>query len=242
MSGHSKWSTIKHKKGALDAARGKVFSKIIKEITVATRIGGDQMNANPRLKAAVEKAKSVNMPGKNIENAIKRGAGTMEGVEYQEIVYEGYGPNGVALIIKCLTDNKNRSVSEVRSTLSKNGGAFGESGSVSWQFDLKGVIAVAKEKYPNEDAFMELAIEAGADDVLIEEGGYTIYTSVPNLHIVTEALREKKVEIAESEIEYVPKQLVPVTADQADRVQRLIDVLDELDDVQSIASNEEVTG
>lgn len=241
MSGHNKWSSIKHKKGANDAKRGKLFSKLIKEITVAAKLGGDNIEANPRLKSAIDKAKQANMPVKNIDNAVKRGSGNMEGSDYQEIIYEGYGPNGIALMIKCLTDNKNRSVSDVRSTLTKNGGNLGENGSVAWQFAQKGVINIERENAPEEEEMIELALEAGAEDVIVEPEGVTILTEPGEFHDVTAAIREKNIEIADSDVTYYPQQTVPISASDAEKVNRLIEILEDLDDVQTVSSNEEVS-
>lgn len=238
MSGHSKWATIKHKKGALDAKRGKLFSKIIKEITVAAKLGGGDVSTNPRLKLVIQKAKDNNLPSKNIDAAVKRGSGQDDSSNYEEITYEGYGPFGVAMVIECLTDNRNRSVADVRSTLSKNGGNLGESGSVAWQFEKKGLINIERNQMEDEDAMMEVAIEAGADDVQTEEDGYSITCEVPDFTNVVEALKAKELELANSEITFIPKNTVPVSSEQAEKINRLIDLLDDLDDVQSVSSNE----
>lgn len=238
MSGHSKWATIKHKKGANDAKRGKLFSKLIKEITVAAKIGGDNLESNPRLKIAVAKAKDANMPGKNIESAIKRGSGNAQGVDYQELIYEGYGPDGVAIIIECLTDNKNRTVSEVRSVLSKNGGNLGESGSVSWQFEKKGIINIEKHAVRSEDELMEMALEAGASDIESEVEGFTVKCDPASLLIVVESIKNQKIEIVNSEVTMVPKNTVPLSKEKAEKMQLLIEKIDDLEDVQSVSSNE----
>ena len=240
MSGHNKWSSIKHKKGANDAKRGKLFSKLIKEITVATKIGGDIIEGNPRLKTAIDKAKQANMPSKNIDSAIKRGAGNMEGVDYQEIVYEGYAPGGVALMIKCLTDNKNRSVSDVRSTLTKNNGSLGENGSVAWQFDQKGVISIEASESPGEEAMMELALEAGAEDVINEEEGVTVLTDPSDFNTILDKIKEQGIAVAEADITFYPRQTVPVSSEDAEKINRLVELLDDLDDVQFVSSNEEL--
>ena len=237
MSGHSKWASIKHKKGANDVKRGKLFSKLIKEITVAAKIGGEVMEANPRLKMVVAKAKEANVPAKNIEAAIKRGSGNAEGIDYQELTYEGYGPDGVAIIIECLTDNKNRTVSDIRSTLSKNGANLGETGSVAWQFEKKGVINIEKEAVDSEDALMEMAIEAGAEDVENEVEGFTIKCDPADLLTVLETIKTKNIEVLNSEVTMDPKNKVTISAEKADKLQALIEKLDDLDDVQSVSSN-----
>ena len=238
MSGHSKWASIKHKKGTNDAKRGKLFSKLIKEITVAARVGGDNLESNPRLKIAVAKAKDSNMPGKNIESAIKRGAGNAEGVEYQELIYEGYGMDGVAIIIECLTSNKNRTVSEVRSTFSKNGGNLGESGSVAWQFEKKGIINIERKAVKSEENLMEIALEAGAIDMESEDEGFTIKCEPNDLLSIVEVIKAKDIKIANSEVVMTPKNRVPISSEKAQKLISLIEKLDDLEDVQSVSSNE----
>ena len=240
MSGHSKWASIKHKKGANDAKRGKLFSKLIKEITVAAKIGGDNLEANPRLKLAIAKGKEANMPQKNIEAAIKKGAGNAEGADYMELIYEGYGPEGVAIIIECLTDNKNRTVSEVRSTLSKNGGNLGETGSVSWQFEKKGIVNIERKAVASEDRLMEMVLEAGASDMESEALGFTVKCEPADLLALVEAIKANNIEIANSEITMSPKNTVPLSLEKAQKLQALIEKLDDLDDVQSVSSNEMV--
>jgi len=189
MSGHSKWSTIKHKKGAADAKRGKIFTKVIKEITVAARIGGGDIDGNPRLRLAVQKAKEVNMPQENVTRAIKKGTGELEGVQYEETSYEGYGPGGVAIFMEVMTDNKNRTVGELRATLGKNGGNMGENGCVSWIFEQKGLIAV-KISEKGEEELLELAIDAGADDMKTVDDYYEITTSVESFEPVRKAIED----------------------------------------------------
>lgn len=237
MSGHSKWSTIKHKKGALDAKRGKLFSKLAKEITVAAKTGGGDPATNLRLKTAIVKAKSSSMPGKNIENAIKSGTGEKEGLVYTEITYEGYGPAGIAILVECLTDNKNRTVSEVKSTFSKNGGSMGESGSVAWQFEKKGIIQIEKKEITEEELF-DLAIEAGAEDVEVSEEGYTVKTDPSAFHEVSEAIKAKEIATVNQEITMVAKNLVEIDEQKNESLQKLIEKLDDLDDVQTVSSNE----
>ncbi len=239
MSGHSKWATIKHRKGLADAKRGKLFSKLAKEITIASRLGGGDLNANPRLRTAVTTARSSSMPSKNIENAIKKGTGeSKEGVDYTEISYEGYGPHGVAVMVECLTDNKNRTVAELRTLFSKNNGSLGETGSVSWQFDKKGVIHIEKERV-EEDKITELALELSAEDIRIETEGYVIYTTVDSFHEINESLQTQEVPIANAEITLVPKNTVSITAEQTETINRFIEVLEDHEDVKSVSSNEE---
>jgi len=238
MSGHSKWASIKHKKGLIDAKRGKIFSKLIKEITVAAKIGGGVPENNARLKVAIDRAKASNMPNKNIDAAIKRGAGTDESADYQEIVYEGYGPSGVGIIISCLTDNKNRTVADVRSTLTKNGGNLGETNSVSWQFEKKGVISIEKKAAPDEEKMMEICLECGAEDIITEEEGYTVKTEPADFAEVLKKIKEQNIEIAESEITYVAKTTVPVPAETVQKVDKIVELLEDLDDVQSVSTNE----
>ncbi len=241
MSGHSRWAQIKRKKGAIDVQRGKTFSRLGKEIAVAARLGGDQVDSNPRLRLAILKAKEQNMPAKNIENAVKRGAGNLEGVNYDEITYEAYGPGGIGLMIQSLTDNKNRTASEVRAVLTKNGCAMGEAGGVGWQFEKKGLIQIEKSQEPNEEKMMELALEAGAEDVIAEEEGYTLKTDIPSYISVLEKIKAKKIAVAESSIGYTPKNFVPADAATLERLNELIDALEELDDVEAVASNEETS-
>jgi len=240
MSGHNKWASIKHKKGANDAKRGKLFSKLIKEITVAAKLGGGSLEGNARLKTAVLKAKDNNMPNRNIDNAIKKATDPNEGSDYEEITYEGYGPAGVGILIYCLTDNKNRSVSEVRSTLTKNNGNLGETGSVSWQFEKKGIVNIEKSSYENEDDLMELVLEAGADDMIVEDEGYTIKTEPEGFLKMIDQLKEKNIEIANSELTMYPKNFIEIDNSQNEKLQKLVDLLDDLDDVQTVSTNEEI--
>lgn len=236
MSGHSKWSTIKHKKGAADAKRGKIFTKLIKEITVAARLGGGDPNANPRLRTAIAAAKEQNMPHDNINRAIKKGTGELEGTNYEEITYEGYGPGGVAILIEVMTDNKNRTVGEIRALLGKNGGNMGENGCVSWIFEKKGLILV-KSDAMDEDAMMELALEAGADDMQNTGGQYEITTSMENFETVHQALKDKEVPTEFAEITAIPQNTVPVDEQNGRAVLKLMDLLDDHDDVQKAYSN-----
>lgn len=239
MSGHSKWATIRHKKGAADAKRGKMFSKIIKEITIAARMGGGEIEANPRLRAAVMKARGANMPKDNIERAIKKGTGEVGGAEYMELGYEGYGPGGVAIMVDALTDNKNRTAADVRSIFSKHGGNLGENGCVSYLFSRKGIIAYDAEKY-NEDDILEAALEVGAENV--ERSGDQIEVSCApeEFEAVLEALEGAGYEHTLAEISKVPESTVALDPDGTRKALKLIDLLDDHDDVQEVATNLEI--
>ncbi len=236
MSGHSKWHSIKHKKAATDAKRGKAFTKAIKEITVAARLGGGDEESNPRLRTAVAAAKSNNMPSENIKRAIMKGTGELEGMSIEEIVYEGYGPGGVGLIVECLTDNRNRTVSEVRHLFDKYGGNLGENGCVSWMFDKRGYI-LAPAAGMGEDAAMMLAIEAGADDFSVQEGQYEILTAPESFHSVLHELEKKGLELTNAELSMVPQNYVKVQGNAARQVVKLMDMLDDHDDVQAVHAN-----
>ena len=236
MAGHSKWKQIKRKKAVVDAKRGQAFTKLIREITVAAREGGGSPDLNPRLRLAVDTAKSANMPQENIERAIKKGTGELEGVAYEEIHYEGYGPGGVALYIECLTDNANRSVAEVRHLLEKNGGNLGTTGSVAWQFDRKGQIYVDAERY-HEDAVLEAALLAGAEDVRREDTDFVITTEVAEFHQTQEGVKRAGVEFAEAELAMIATNEVPVTGREAERLLKLLDALEAHDDVQKVHTN-----
>ena len=236
MSGHSKWANIRHKKGAADARRGKIFTKLIKEITVAARMGGGDINANPRLRSAVAAAKAENMPKDNWERAIKKGTGELEGVNYEETTYEGYGPGGAAILIDSLTDNKNRAVSEIRHALNKNGGNMGESGSVSWIFEQKGYIVVEKGAV-EEEKLMEIALEAGAEDVRDDGENFEVITHPSDVEDVKEAMEKASIDYALAEVTMLPKTLTPVDGDSAEKLMRLIDALEDCDDVQKVYTN-----
>jgi YebC/PmpR family DNA-binding regulatory protein len=236
MSGHSKWHTIKHKKGALDAKRGKVFTKLIKEITVAARTGGGDPDANARLRKAITDAKAQNMPNDTIDRAVKRGTGDLEGVNYEEITYEGYGPNGVAIMVETMTDNRNRTVAELRHLFTKNGGNLGESGSVAWMFDKKGLIIVDKET-KSEDELFEIAIEAGADDLQEEGDVFEIYTAPENFEAVDEAIKKAGVEPQASEISMIPQNYIKLEGADAKQMLKLYEAIDDHDDVQKVYSN-----
>lgn len=236
MSGHSKWATIKHKKGAADAKRGKLFTKLIKEIAVAARIGGGDPDANARLRTAIADAKAVNMPADNIKRAIQRGTGELPGVQYEEIVYEGYGPSGVALILEVATDNRNRTLAEIRHILSKHGGNLGETGCVTWIFSKRGYIVVEKDK-ANEDALLELVTEAGADDMREDGDNWEVFCSVENFQQVVDALNNAGITPSVAELSMVPQTQVKVSGKPADQVLRLMDDLDEHEDVQHVYAN-----
>lgn len=236
MSGHSKWHTIKHKKGALDAKRGKIFTKLIKEITVATRDGGGDADMNPRLRKAVNDAKAENMPNDTIDRAIKRGTGELEGVNYEEITYEGYGPNGVAVLIETMTDNRNRTVAEIRHLFSKNGGNLGESNSVAWMFDRKGYIVVDKAA-KSEDELFEIAIEAGAEDLKDEGDIFEIITDPDNFEAVNDAIKNAGVEPQVAEISMIPQTFVHLESAEAKTMLKLYEAIDDQDDVQKVYAN-----
>lgn len=237
MSGHSKWHTIKHKKGALDAKRGKIFTKLIKEITVAARTGGSgDVDANARLRKAVSDAKGQNMPNDTIDRAIKRGTGELEGVAYEEITYEGYGPNGVAVMVETMTDNRNRTVAEIRHIFSKNGGNMGESGSVAWMFDKKGYIVVDKAA-KTEDELFEIAIEAGADDMQDDGEVFEIFTTPENFETVSDAIKAAGIEPQAAEISMIPQNFIKLESGDAKTMMKLYDALDDNDDVQKVYAN-----
>jgi len=236
MSGHSKWATIKHKKGAADAKRGKLFTKLIKEIAVAARIGGGDPDSNPRLRTAIADAKAVNMPADNIKRGIQRGTGELPGVQYEEIVYEGYGPSGVALIMEIATDNRNRTLAELRHILSKHGGNLGETGCVTWIFSKRGYIVIEKSKV-EEDALLELITEAGADDMREDGENWEIFCPVENFQRVLDALNKAGITPAAAELAMVPQTQVKISGKPADQVLRLMDELDEHEDVQHVYAN-----
>lgn len=236
MSGHSKWSTIKRKKEKIDAQRGKVFTKLIKEITVAARHGGGDEMSNPALRTAIAGAKAANMPSANIDRAIKKGTGELPGVQYEDAIYEGYGPGGTAFLVEALTDNKNRTVAEIRHILSKHNGNLGESGCVAWMFEKKGIIIVNTDQI-GEDDLMELALEAGADDMKIEDEIYEIVTSPANFENVKEAIGQKGINIESAEIVMHPQNTVKVTGKDAEQLLKLIEILEDHEDVNDVYSN-----
>lgn len=239
MSGHSKWATIKHKKGIADAKRGQKFTKLIKEISVAAKMGGSDPESNARLRTAVLKARAENMPKDNIDRAIKKGAGELDNTTYYELTYEGYAPGGVALIIDTLTDNKNRTASDVRSTLTKNGGTLGATGCVSYMFQSKGIITYDAEKYSEEQIF-EVALENGADDVTTSDGVIEVITTPSDFANVLEAMQSAGFEQESAEVEKVADQTVTLESEKARKVLKIIDKLEELDDVQQVSSNLEL--
>ena len=239
MSGHNKWSTIKHKKGATDAKRGRIFTKLIKEMSVAAKLGGGDPAANPRLRTAIDKAKAENMPKDNIERAIKKGTGGMEGVTYEEIVYEGYGPGGAAVLVEVMTDNRNRSVSDIRSCFTKNNGNMGEAGCVSWMFSKKGLITF--EKNVDFEQLFEAAIEAGADDVAEEDEQYEVTSDPANFIEVREALVAKGFKFANAEVTMIPQTMVKLEGKQAESMLKLMDKLEDNDDVQNVYANFDIS-
>jgi len=237
MSGHSKWSTIRHKKAAADAKRGKVFTKLIKEITIAARIGGGDPDANPRLRTAIADAKAENMPKDNIDRAIKKGAGELEGVSYEEVNYEGYGPGGVAILVEVMTDNRNRAASDVRFIFSKNGGSLGEAGCVAWMFSKKGTIVFNKDQ-ASEEELMEIALEVGAEDVEDQEDQYQVTTAWEDFEAVKNAFDEKQMQYEMAEVAMVPQTTVAIEDEKtAQQLLNLMNSLDDCEDVQNAYAN-----
>ena len=239
MSGHSKWANIKHRKGAQDAKRAKVWTKILKEITVAARAGGGDEDANPRMRTAIIEARSKNVPNDTIKRAIKKGTGELESVNYEEITYEGYGPDGVALFLEVLTDNKQRTVAEVRHLLAKHGGNLGENGSVSWNFSRKGIIRILSESLDEEEVMME-ALDHGAEDISESDGFFEITSSVTSFNDLHEALKESHT-IESAGIEYIPGTLVELDLDSARKFMKLYDLLDDHEDIQKVWSNFDIS-
>lgn len=241
MSGHSKWANIKHRKGAQDAKRGKIFTRHIKEITMAAKIGGGDPEANPRLRTAIAGAKSVNMPKDNIARAIKKGIGGLDGDSYEEIRYEGYGPGGVAVLVDCMTDNRNRTAGEVRHAFTKSNGNLGESGCVGFMFDRKGSIIVLKDD-ADEETLMDLALEAGAEDVIEEDENFQILTEPDDFEAVRDALTKAEITMVDGSVSMIPQNMVEVTEEKhAKNLIRLIDTLEENDDVQDVHSNFDIS-
>jgi YebC/PmpR family DNA-binding regulatory protein len=239
MSGHSKWSSIKHKKAAKDAKRGKIFTKLIKEITVAARMGGGDPNGNPRLRTAVQTARAASMPADNIDRAIKKGTGELEGVTYEEIQYEGYGPAGAAVIVSILTDNRNRTVAEIRNVFGKHGGNLGETGCVAWMFSKKGVISLEKSAAPEERLF-EVALEAGADDIADSGDEWEVTTPPEKLEDVKTALEGAGITVGSAEVTMVPQNTVTLLGRDAEQALKLLEALDDHDDVQKVAANVDI--
>ncbi len=238
MAGHSKWAQIKHKKTATDAKKGKIFTKIVKEITVAARLGGGDPEGNPRLRTAIENAKEVNMPFDNIKKAIMKGTGELPGTAYEEITYEGYGPGGVAILIEVMTDNKNRTASEIRHILSKNNGSTGEAGCVSWMFDKKGYILVEKTSV-DENTLMSIVLDAGAEDMKNDpdEDNYEVITLPENLNAVKETIEKQNIPVSLAEITMIPKSYVPLDGSASIQMIKLIEALQDNDDVQNVYAN-----
>lgn len=240
MAGHSKWANIKHRKAAVDAKRGKMFTKLIRELTVAAKEGGPDADSNPRLRAAINTAKGQNMPNDTIDRAIKRGSGDMEGVVYQEVFYEGYGPGGSAVYVQALTDNKNRTVAAVRSLFHKNGGNLGETGCVAWIFEMKGRITFNSESV-TEDQLFDIAIDAGAEDVIAEDNDLVVITSIDNFENVKTVLKDSGLEYDEAEVTMVPQSNVKIDGKEAERMIRLMEALEDSDDVQNVYANFDIS-
>ena len=240
MSGHSKWHSIKHKKGALDAKRGKLFTKLIKELTVAARTGGGDPNGNARLRKAIADAKAGNMPNDTIDRAVRRGTGEEGGVHYDEITYEGYGPGGVALLIEAMTDNRNRTVAEIRHIFSKNGGNLGELGSVGWMFEKKGYLVVDKKAKP-EDQLFDIAIDAGADDIRDDEDNWEIITAPESFEAVQTAIKSAGITPQVAEIEMLPQNYIKLEGPQASQMVKLMEALEDHDDVQKVSANFDIS-
>jgi YebC/PmpR family DNA-binding regulatory protein len=236
MSGHSKWATIKRKKGALDAKRGKIFTRLIREITIAARQGGGDPDGNPRLRLAIDNAKAANMPAENIERSIKKATGELEGTQISELTYEGYGSGGVAILVEVATDNKNRTVAEIRHIFSKGLGNMGETGSVAWMFERKGIITVKRDGM-GEDEMMEIILDAGADDLSTEEEFFEVTTSLESFEHVRKSLTEKKMTIENASLQWIAKNHTPVKGDDAEKLMKLIESIEECDDVQNVYSN-----
>jgi len=236
MSGHSKWSTIKRKKGVADAKRGKMFTKLIKEITISAREGGGDPGANPRLRLAIDNAKAANMPADNIDRAIKKATGELEGVTYHELMYEGYGPGGVAMLIEVATDNKNRSVAEVRHLFSKYNGSMGENGSVAWMFDRKGIITLPIQN-KTEDEIMDIVLEAGAEDLQTEEDYFEVQTDLESFEPVRKALVAADMQIENASLQWIAKNTINVSGDDAEKIMKIIEAMDDSEDVQNVYFN-----
>ncbi len=239
MSGHSKWSTIKHKKAVKDARRGKMFTKLIKDLTMAARMGGSDATSNPRLRTAIAVARGASMPGDTIDRAVKKGAGELEGINYEEVTYEGHALGGAAIMLQTLTDNKNRTVSEVRHLFTKNGGSLGQPNSVAWMFTQKGIIIIEKDQ-TDEDQLMEIALDAGAEDVTVGDDMFEVVTAPNGLDEVRQALEDANIAMVSAEAIMVPQNTVSLAGKEAEQTLRLLDALQELDDVQTVSANVEI--
>ncbi len=240
MAGHSKWAQIKRKKAVADAKRGKLFTKLIREISVAARQGGGNPEGNPRLRLAIEQARAANMPMENIERAIKKATGELEGSKFEEIIYEGYGPGGIAILIEAVTDNKNRTVSELRHLFSRHGGRLAETGSVNWKFQRKGIITITKDQISEDDLIM-LALDLGADDVITETDYYEVQTSLENFEKVRKALSEKGLKIDSASLQFVPQNLMKINSKENETALKLLEVLEDHDDVQNVYTDADLT-
>jgi YebC/PmpR family DNA-binding regulatory protein len=240
MSGHSKWASIKHKKGKEDAKRGRIFTRLIREISVAARMGGGDPDANPRLRQVISAARAANMPSDNITRAIKKGTGELEGMTFEEGMYEGYGPGGVAIMLEILTDNKNRSVSDIRRTFSKHGGNMGEAGCVAWMFQKKGMIVVEKEQ-ADEDTMMEVALDAGAEDINDSESTWEVITAPEDLETVKGAMDEKGIKYTLAELSMIPQSTVKLSGKEAEQMLKLMEDLEDSDDVQHVYANFDIS-
>jgi YebC/PmpR family DNA-binding regulatory protein len=240
MAGHSKWAQIKRKKAVVDAKRGKLFTKLIREITIAAREGGGNPDGNPRLRLAIDQARAANMPLENIERAIKKATGELEGSKYEEVIYEGYGPGGIAILIETVTDNKNRTVSELRHLFSRHGGRLAETGSVNWKFQRKGIITLDKNQI-NEDDLIMLALDAGADDIITETDYYEVQTPVENFEKVRRTISEKGLKIESASLQYVPQNLMKINAKENETALKLLEILEDHDDVQNVYTDADLT-
>jgi YebC/PmpR family DNA-binding regulatory protein len=236
MSGHSKWATIKRKKAATDAKRGKIFTRLIKEITIAARQGGGDPDGNPRLRLGIDNAKAANMPADNIERAIKKATGELEGATYHEVMYEGYGPGGIAILVEAATDNKNRTFNEIRHTFTKNNCVLGEVNSVAWMFEHRGVVSVKREG-KTEDEMMEIILDAGADDLHTEEDFFEVVTTLESFEPVRKFLIEKKMKVENASLQWIAKNLVEISGENSEKLMKLIEAVEECDDVQNVFSN-----
>lgn len=239
MSGHSKWATIKRKKSALDAKRGKLFTQLIREITIAARSGGGNPDGNPRLRLAVDNAKGANMPSDNIERAIKKATGELEGVTYEEITYEGYGPGGTAILVDVVTDNKNRTVSEIRHLFTRHNGRLAEMGSVNWMFSKKGLITIDKSAI-SEDALIEIALDAGADDIITDDDFFVVQTSVEFFEPVRKAIIDKKIKPENASLSMIPQNMLRIDSKDSESIVKLLEAIEEYDDVQNVYTNADI--